>query len=218
MIDLRRLADDPAYRVGIERKRVAPGLLDEVIALDARVPTLDNDVQALRARQNAASKEIGRASADERPAKIEAAARLKEELGAAEAALTELEPEVRALALQVPNPADASVPDGGEDEGEVVRTVGTLPAAPPAADHATFAEQAGWVDRERAAEIAGSRFAYLMGDAVLLEFALLQWVLGKVVAAGYTPVVPPVLVRERTMEEAGFFPTDRGTGVRGRRR
>ena len=65
------------------------------------------------------------------------------------------------------------------------------------------------MDRERAAEIAGSRFAYLMGDAVLLEFALLQWVLAKVVAAGHTPVVPPVLVRERTMEEAGFFPTDR---------
>ncbi|HEY1737874.1 MAG TPA: serine--tRNA ligase [Acidimicrobiia bacterium] len=209
MIDLRRLADDPAYRVGIERKRVAPGLLDDVIALDARYRALDSDVQALRARQNAASKEIGRASAEDRPAKIEAAARLKEELGAAESALTELEPELRALVLQVPNPADASVPDGGEDEGEVVREVGTLPAAPPPADHAAFAENAGWVDRERAAEIAGSRFAYLMGDAVLLEFALLQWVLSKVVAAGYTPVVPPVLVRERTMEEAGFFPTDR---------
>ncbi|HEY3831569.1 MAG TPA: serine--tRNA ligase, partial [Acidimicrobiia bacterium] len=209
MIDLRRLADDPAYRAGIERKRVASGLLDEVVALDARYRALDSDVQALRARQNTASKEIGRASADERPAKIEGAAQLKEELRAAEAALTELEPELRALTLQVPNPADSSVPDGGEDDGEVVRTVGTLPAAPPAADHAAFAERMGWVDRERASEIAGSRFAYLMGDAVLLEFALLQWVLGQVVAAGYTPVVPPVLVRERTMEEAGFFPTDR---------
>ena len=209
MIDLRRLADDPAYRAGIERKRVATGLLDEVLALDARHRALDSEVQALRARQNAASKEIGRASADERPAKIAVAAQLKEELAAAEGALAELEPELRALALQVPNPADASVPDGGEDEGEVVRTVGELPASAPVYDHAAFAERAGWVDRERAAEIAGSRFAYLLGDAVLLEFALLQWVLGKVVAEGFTPVVPPVLVRERTMEEAGFFPTDR---------
>jgi seryl-tRNA synthetase len=209
MIDLRRLAEDPEYRVGIERKRVAPGLLDDVLARHARHRELGNEVQALRARQNAASKEIGRAPADERPAKIAAAGPLKDELAAAEAALAEIEPELRSLALQVPNPADPSVPDGGEDEGEVVRSVGTLPSVAPKFDHAEFAEAMGWVDRERAAEIAGSRFAYLLGDAVLLEFALLQWVLGKVVAAGYTPVVPPVLVRERTMEEAGFFPTDR---------
>ncbi len=209
MIDLRRLADDPAYRAGVERKRVAPGLLDEVLALEARRRALDNEVQALRARQNAASKEIGRASQEERPAKIAAATALKEELAAAEAALAVVEPELRTRVLQVPNPADASVPDGGEDEGEVVRAVGSLPAGAPPADHAAFAEGFGWVDRERASEIAGSRFAYLMGDAVLLEFALLQWVLAKVVAEGYAPVVPPVLVRERTMEEAGFFPTDR---------
>ncbi len=209
MIDLRRLADDPAYRAGIERKRVAPGLLDEVSALDARYRAIDNEVQGLRARQNAASKEIGRSSAEERPAKIALAAQLKEELAAAEATLAEIETELRALALQIPNPADESVPDGGEDEGDVVRTVGDVPPAAPVYDHAAFSERMGWVDRERAAEIAGSRFAYLMGDAVLLEFALLQWVLGKVVAEGYTPVVPPVLVRERTMEEAGFFPTDR---------
>ncbi len=208
MIDLKRLADDPAYRGGIERKRVPSGLIDEVLALAASHRDLDSDVQALRARQNVASREIGRAAPEERPAKIAVAAGLKDELSAAEARLAALEPELRALTLQVPNPADASVPDGGEDEGEVVRSVGTQSAA-PAADHADFAERMGWVDRERAAEIAGSRFAYLLGDAVLLEFALVQWVLNKLVADGFTPVVPPVLVRERTMEEAGFFPTDR---------
>src|SRR5262249_13119618 len=64
-------------------------------------------------------------------------------------------------------------------------------------------------DKERAAQAAGSRFAYLLGDAVLLEFAMTQWVLTKLAGEGFTPVAPPVLVRERTMEEAGFFPTDR---------
>ena len=63
--------------------------------------------------------------------------------------------------------------------------------------------------REHGAEVSGSRFAYLMREAVLLEFALVQWVLGRLVQEGFTPVVPPVLVREHVMEEAGFFPTDR---------
>ncbi len=67
----------------------------------------------------------------------------------------------------------------------------------------------GWVDAERGAEASGSRFAYLMGEAVLLELALVQWVMGRLVEEGFTPVVPPVLVREHVMEEAGFFPTDR---------
>jgi seryl-tRNA synthetase len=208
MIDLKRLADDAAYRAGIERKRVRAGLLDELLQLAARERDINASVQELRTRQNSASKEIGRAAPQDRPAKIASAASLKEELAAAEASLDLIQPQVRELALQVPNPAHESVPDGGEDEGTVVRSVGEQ-NAPPAVDHADFAESMRWVDRERAAEIAGSRFSYLMGDAVLLEFAIVQWVMTQLVADGFTPVIPPVLVRESTMEEAGFFPTDR---------
>jgi seryl-tRNA synthetase len=57
--------------------------------------------------------------------------------------------------------------------------------------------------------MSGSRFAYLMREAVLLELALVQWVMRTLVAEGFIPVVPPVLVREQAMEQAGFFPTDR---------
>jgi len=108
----------------------------------------------------------------------------------------------------VPNPADASVPDGGEDDGEVLRTQGDTPSAPPL-DHAAFAEAMGFVETQQAVEMSGSRFASLMREAVVVQLALERWVLGKVVAEGFTPVVPPVLVREHAMEEAGFFPTDR---------
>jgi seryl-tRNA synthetase len=165
-------------------------------------------VEELRTRQNAASKEIGRAAPDERPAKIAAAGALKEELQAVEDDLTRLDAEVRTLALQVPNPADASVPDGGEDDGAVLRVVGDTPAAPPL-DHAVFGETMGWVESEQAVVMSGSRFAYLMREAVLLELALVQWVTSKLVAEGFIPVVPPVLVRGEAMEQAGFFPTDR---------
>ena len=208
MIDLRRLRDEPAYRVGIERKRVRAGLLDELLELDGRARVLRLDVEERRAQQNAASKAIGKAPPDERAERIEAAGRLKAELTDFETTLGELERAVSDLALQVPNPADESVPDGGEDDGVVVKTVGeNVPA--PKRDHAEYAEVMGFVDTVRAAEASGSRFAYIMGAAALLELALVNYAMSVVVEHGFTPVVTPTLVRERTMEEAGFFPTDR---------
>ena len=208
MIDLKRLRDDPEYRRGIERKRVAAGLVDEVLDADGSVRELRREVEELRARQNAASREIGKAPADERPAKIAAAGALKEELGTLERQLSDAEDTLRSRALELPNPADASVPDGGEDDAEVVRVVGNTRDA-PGLDHAAFGEAMRFVDAEHGAEASGSRFAYVMNEAVLIELALLQWVMDIVVTKGFTPVAPPVLVREHTMEEAGFFPTDR---------
>jgi seryl-tRNA synthetase len=208
VIDVRRLRDEPAYRAGIERKRVRAGLIDETLAAEDRRRALLGEVEALRAEQNAASKAIGKAAPEDRPARIEAAAALKERLGALEPALNEADEVVRALALQIPNPASAETPDGGEDDGTVLREVGGQPPAPPL-DHAALGEALGFVDSERGAQASGSRFAYVMNEAVLLELALVQWVMGELVREGFTPVVPPVLVREQTMEEAGFFPTDR---------
>ena len=89
-----------------------------------------------------------------------------------------------------------------------VRVVGDTPAPPPL-DHAAFGEAMGWVETDQAVQMSGSRFAYLMREAVLLELALVQWVMRTLVAEGFIPVAPPVLVREQAMEEAGFFPTDR---------
>ncbi len=202
MIDVRRLRTEPDYRAGIERKRVAPGLIDEVLAADEARRAALGEVEELRARQNAASKEIGRAAPDD--------ASLKDELAEREPFLAEAEARFTELVTRVPNPAHPSVPDGGEDDYEVVRVVGDPPAAPAAGlDHAELGERLGFVDTERAARMSGSRFAYLMGEAVLLEMALVRWVLGTLVDSGFTPVVPPVLVRESMMEAAGFFPTDR---------
>ncbi len=207
MIDLKRLREEPEYRAGIERKRVPDGLLDDVLAADATRRDQQRVVEELRTKQNAASKEIGRAAPEDRPDKIAAAGALKEELQALEEALTRVDAEVRTLALQVPNPADASVPDGGEHDGEILRVVGDTPPPPPL-DHAAFSEAMGWVESEQAVQMSGSRFAYLMREAVLLELALVQWVTNTLVGEGFTPVVPPVLVREEAMVQAGFFPTD----------
>ncbi|MBM3692294.1 MAG: serine--tRNA ligase [Actinobacteria bacterium] len=209
MIDLRALREDPACRAGIERKRVAPGLVDEVLGADDHRRRVLAEVEALRHRQNLASKEIGRAAPDERADRIAAAAALKEELQRHEQTLAAADTALRDLVLRVPNPADPAVPDGGEDDGVVLREVGTRPPGPPPLDHGAFADRMGFVETRQAVEMSGSRFASITREAVLVELALVNWVVGRLVAEGFVPVVPPVLVREQAMEEAGFFPTDR---------
>jgi seryl-tRNA synthetase len=208
VIDLRRLRDEPEYRAGIARKRVQAGLIDDVVTLDGVRRDQQARVEELRARQNAASKMIGQAAPEERPAKIAAAGELKEELAAAEALVAETDAALREVALQLPNPADPSAPDGGEEQSVAVRVVGDTPAPPPL-DHASYGEAMGWVETDQAVQMSGSRFAYLMREAVLLELALVQWVMRTLVTEDFIPVAPPVLVREQAMEQAGFFPTDR---------
>jgi seryl-tRNA synthetase len=208
VIDLRRLRDDADYRNGAIRKGADPARLDELLRADESRRARQLEVEALRAESNAASKEIGRAAPDQRDAKIAAAGELKARLQAGETALAELTATVDALAVAVPNPASPLCPDGGEDDYEVIRTVGEPTAAPPL-DHAEYGERMRWVETDQAARNMGSRFAYLTGEAVLLEFALVQFAMAKVMAHGFRPVVPPVLVREEMMLEAGFFPTDR---------
>ena len=206
MIDLRRLRDDPVYRAGIERKRVAEGLLGRVLALDAEQRAQRHTVEDLRAAQKAASKQIGRGGPDE--AARAQATELKARLQLADEELGILERQLHELARQVPNPADASVPDGGEDDGEVLRTHGDTGAA-PARDHAAYAAAMGFVETRHAVESSGSRFVSLTREAVFLELALVRWAMERAAGEGFIPVAPPVLVREVALEEAGFFPTDR---------
>src|SRR4029453_3918540 len=132
----------------------------------------------------------------------------KEELSAKESEQQTVDAAFRALVLQVPNPAHESVPDGGEDEGEELDQVGARTAA-PALDHAAFSDAIGFVDTTRAAEASGSRFAYIMREAALLELALVNYAMQTIAEYEFVPVITPTLARERTMEEAGFFPTDR---------
>lgn len=208
MIDLRRLRDDAEYREGAVRKGADTSLVDEVLAADAAQRIVRHRTEELRATSNTASREIGRAAPDERAARIEAAQAIKADLVAAEEELAALDGRLGELALQLPNPAAGTVPVGGEDDYAVVSEHGGRPDAPPMT-HAEFAEAIGFVDTERAVRMSGSRFAYLTGPVVQIQFALVQWVLGRLVADGFVPVVPPVLVREQMMVDAGFFPTDR---------
>ena len=208
MIDLRKLREDTDYRSGIIHKGVDDRTLDEVLDLDTTCRALQAEVEQLRSDQNRASKDIGKASPEEREEKINSAAKIKAELQKVEKRFGEASDDLRDIAITIPNPADPRCPTGGEDDYVVIEVVGEQNKPPPM-DHAEYGQHMGWVEKEKAAENMGSRFAYLTGEAVLIEFALVQYTLSKLMNHGFTPVVPPVLVREQMMLDAGFFPTDR---------
>ena len=208
MIDLRRLREESAYRTGAEKKGAEPSLIDATLEADERRRTAMHDAEEARAAQNAASKEIGQAEPSDRESKIAKASRLKTELEKLEEVEAAAVEEMRELALQIPNPAHESVPVGGEDDFITEKEVGEQ-TPPRLHDHAELGELLGLVDSERAGKNSGSRFAYLMGPAVRLEFALVQFAFDILEEHSFVPVVPPVLVREEMMVDAGFFPTDR---------
>ena len=208
MIDLRRLREESAYRTGAEKKGAEPSLIDATLEADGRRRSAMHDAEEARAAQNAASKEIGQAEPSDRESKIAEASRLKAELEKLEEVEAAAVEEMRELALQIPNPAHESVTVGGEDDFVTEKEVGEQ-TPPRLHDHAELGELLGLVDSERAGRNSGSRFAYLMGPAVRLEFALVQFAFDILEEHSFVPVVPPVLVREEMMVDAGFFPTDR---------
>jgi seryl-tRNA synthetase len=198
VIDLKaaRAAPD-AFRAAVARKG-AGEVFDRLLEADARWRELIPQVDELRGRQKIQGKPTPEQVEELKQVK-EDLRRLEDELAAAEAARDE-------LLQKVPNPPHESVPDvATEEEGEVVRIVGEPPQLAEPKEHLEL----GRFDMERAARVSGSRFGYLVGDTALLSLALYRWALDRAVAAGFTPVLPPVLVREEAMYGTGFFPAEK---------
>ncbi len=199
MIDLRAARSDPdRFRAGIARKGGGDAF-DELLEADEQWRGLVPRVDELRGRQKLKGKPT--------PEQVEELKQVKEELRALEGQLASAEERRNDLLEKVPNPAHESVPDEHvEDaEGEIVRRVGEPPALVEAKDHLAL----GRYDMERGARLSGSRFGYIVGDAARLSLALYRWALDRLVAEGFTPVIPPVLVREEAMYGTGFFPAER---------
>jgi seryl-tRNA synthetase len=121
-----------------------------------------------------------------------------------------LEEELKSLSARLPNLPDSSAPDGASDEDNVeVRRWGDPPRFDfEPKDHVALGEALGMIDMERGARTSGARFSYLFGPAARIQFALVQYGLDFAQERGFTPVIPPVLVREEAMFGTGFLPTD----------
>jgi seryl-tRNA synthetase len=184
--------------------------LERLISLDAQQRELKVRVEELRAEQNRLSKETGRASPDERQKLVEEARRVTADLKELEPDLERITAEIDDLLARLPNLPVESVPDGQtEEDNEILRTWGEPPSFDfEPMDHVALGEALGMIDIERGVRTSGSRFYYLTGPAVRLQFALLQHGLAFADRHGLLPMWTPALVRREAMYGTGFLPTD----------
>ena len=197
MIDLKAARSDAdRWRAALARKGAADAF-DALLGADERWRALIPQVDELRTRTNLKGKPT--------PDELEQLKGAKEDLRRLEGKLAEAESERDHLGLLVPNPPHDSVPDGvTEDDAVEIRRVGEPPSLADAKEHTEI----GRFDMERAARIAGSRFGYWIGDAALLALAMYRLALERLVAKGFVPVLPPVLVREEALVGTGWLPSD----------
>jgi seryl-tRNA synthetase len=208
MIDPRLLRDDPeAIRASLAR-RGSKVDLDALVALDTELRSARQRAEELRARQKETGREIAALEGEAKETAIAGVAQLASEVKEAAGVVERLESDFDTALLEVPNLVAPDAADGftEEDNAEIKRVGEPLTEG---TDHATLGEQLGIVDTVRGAKVSGSRFGYLKGKGAMLEFSLVRWAMDHLVAEGFTPMVPPVLVREEALVGTGFFPEAR---------
>jgi len=210
VIDLKVIRENPdAARASQKVRGEDPALIDQVIAADDARRTALTTFEALRAEQNLLSKSVGAAKGDEKAKILENAKELAAQVKAAESKASELTEKSQAILLKIHNLIDPDAPVGGEEDFKIIEHVGTprdfaVDGFEPK-DHVEIGKILKAIDTERGAKVSGSRFYYLTGMGALLEFALVNYAISSATKAGFTPVIPPVLVKPAAMEGTGFL-------------
>ncbi|MFI9381027.1 serine--tRNA ligase [Kutzneria sp. NPDC052558] len=207
MIDLRTLRENPeAVRASQRARGEDPSLVDELLSADERRRSAVSRADSLRGEQKALGKQVGRAQGDERAALLTKGKELAAEVKAAEAEQSEADAALVDAQKRIQNIVEPGVPEGGEDDYVVLKHVGTpreFDFTPR--DHLELMESLGAVDMERGAKVSGSRFYFLTGIGAQLQIGLLSMAVQQAVAAGFTPMITPSLVRPEIMEGTGFL-------------
>ena len=185
-------ADKKGYRVSIK----------DLLMADERRRELQQQVDLLRERRNAVASQMkgGRPSPD----LIAEGKSIKEDLMDLEVKFNEVDADYQAQLNGIPNVIFDDVPEGGEEDSVEIKVWGEKKSG--ATDHLDYATSRDWVDFERGAKVAGAKFYYLKGDLALLENAIIQFALNKLVAKGLTFMTVPNMVNQRTMTGTGFAP------------
>ena len=208
MIDIKFLRENPdVVRASQKGRDEDVTLVDQVIALDEKRREAINEFELLRAEQNTLSKSVGAAKGDEKAKLLESAKDLATRVKSADTKRAEVESQTQAVALLLSNVLDPNAPIGKEEDFGVIEHVGTPRefAEFEPKDHVELGKLLGAIDTERGAKVSGSRSYYLTGVGALLEFALVNYAISSAVKAGFTPVIPPVLVNPPAMEGTGFL-------------
>jgi seryl-tRNA synthetase len=206
VIDLKLLRDNPdAVRESQRKRGEDPTLVDRLLTADTARRSAIATADSLRADQKAASKKVGGAKPDERPALLERAKELAEQVKTAETHQAEAEQAFTAAHMAISNVVIDGVPPGGEDDYAVLDVVGEPTAIDDPKDHLELGEALGLLDMERGAKVSGSRFYFLTGQGALLQLGLLNLAIRLAADNGLVPIIPPVLVRPEVMSGTGFL-------------
>jgi len=210
MIDIKFLRENPdVVRASQKGRGEDVTIVDRVLVIDEIRRAALSEFETLRAEQNALSKSVGAAKGGEKAALLENAKSLADKVKAADAKRTQVEIEANALVMQLSNLLDPEAPIGGEADFVTIEHVGTprdfVKDGFEAKDHVELGKLLGAIDTERGAKVSGSRSYYLTGVGAMLEFALVNYAIQSALKAGFTPVIPPVLVKPAAMEGTGFL-------------
>ncbi len=209
MLDIK-LIRDPAARAEVQRRLARRGgafeAVDRVVALDEERRKAITAGEELKAKRNAASKQVGALKARKAPDAetaplMDSVRAIGEEISRIDETVRGLEAEAEGLMLEIPNTPDDSLPDSGNRE---IRAVGAT--KPGTEAHWDIALRLGLADFERGVKLAQSRFYVLTGDGALLERALCTYMLDSALARGYKEILPPYLVNIASMTGTGQYP------------
>ncbi len=209
MIDVNELRADPdKFRSSQRARRADESLVEEILSADAARREAVTRHENLRADQNAFGKKVAQAKGEQKQALLAEVKELAAEVKKAAALADEARARQEALLRRLPNRIEDGVPEGGEEDFEVLRTVGTprdfAAEGFEPRDHLEIGELIGAIDMERGAKVSGSRFYFLKGVGARLELALLQMAMDQATQAGFTPMITPTLVRPEIMQGTGF--------------
>lgn len=200
MLDIKFIRENPGkVKQGCKNKQVKVDV-DRLLELDKEKREMLAEIEQLRAEQNKISKQPPNEQS------IEKAKTLKETIKPKEEKFKEVENKLESLMLQVPNLPLDDVPVGkDEKDNVVVKQVGKKPKFDfQVKDHLEIGECLGLIDVERAAKVAGTRFGYLKREAVLLEFALVNFAFDFLVKKRFQPIVPPVMISPKMAQGMGY--------------
>lgn len=196
MLDLKFIRENPEVVTEDAAKKGITVDIVKILELDTHYRDLSTRTQELQAKRNIAAKERN----------IEEGKKIKVELDTLEKELKETKSALDSELLQIPNLPQPEVPVGGEEDFEVIKTVGeprNLEFKPK--DHLELGELLDIIDVERATKVSGARFTYLKNEAVFLELALVQYALEKLRVSGFTPVFPPALIKQEVTQDLGYW-------------
>lgn len=207
MLDINFIRDNPDFvKKSLKKRKVNPKDIDGLLVLDQERRKIIKDCDQKRHQQNKITQEIKRTrDQQKRISLVKRSKFLKQEIAQQEKKLKDVLEKIEQIMLKLPNLPLSCVPEGkDETENVILRQVGRKPEFNfQPRSHIEIGKNLGLIDKERAAKVAGSRFGYFLGQFVLMEFALLRYLLKSLIKEGFEPILPPLMIRPQIAQRMG---------------